>query len=611
MATGMMWGKRCSLFVLSWLVALVSVAWEGVARPVPEEALATSQMDRRVEYIKVFLHQVQWPALARQEYFYLEVIGYDPDLLTQLRQGLADEQVDGKRVRISNTLDWSNRTQLLRPNIAYVVRSSQRYYSAVAEFFKSSPVLLVQEGMAVDENWMVCFTRASDRGDLSGSQDWVYVYNQAAIQAVFAGRKSPARRARALAGRGRAAVASGERVVTLAEGKALREVERQAAIIADQRITIDRQRDTIDSLSLRLEGLLVDSLARAWRASTGTLSRWAGHRLEFPRPIASMDGVSPEVSDWYRGGDEEGATGGALRPERPLLLQMGMLVSFAILLLLSFIPYVYGSVSIALHARPRELHSHELGAGGGAEDGGDAPVALANAAMASTISHELLTPLNAIVGFSQLAEARVGSGATSAELEQVGRSVVELRRRMESMVSAMVLAGGVSGAKRSRLELSAFLSDKCEEYRRLSMEDRQLSTVRLALRVDSCLPLSWDLPREHLSVLLDVLYKALALRAPGGEVVLGAGLPSCGTGVRLFVFGQGLQLSSDESNALRLIVESESSVALPALPSGSLVEVLQLALRFTARLGGRLKLSCPESCAVHVQLVFPQASALA
>lgn len=595
--------------VLPLLLMLVSPVWAASERPTPDEALASPLMDRRVEYIKMFLHQVKWPGLSRQEHFYLEVIGYDPELLSQLRLWLADEQVGGKKINISNTLDWTNRTQLLRPNIAYVVRSSQPIYAAVAEFFKSSPVLMIQEGMAADDNWMVCFTQASDRHDLSGNRDWVYVCNRPAVQAAFAEKRGAARHPspRAAESASGAAIASASTHAS-AEAGNMSELERQAVIIADQRVTIDRQRDTIDSLSMRLDVLLTDSVLLAARRAPGVLSHWSGRPIDFHTPIIFTDwaaplGIEPPVDSVQRVSTVDMPS----KREMPLSLQVALLTSFAFLLLLSFVPYAYGSMSTAMHAKAgvqvEEAQSRSAVAGHEArqlEQSG-----IPEVSMASTISHELLTPLNAIVGLSQLAGTRAGNVEMRVELEQVGRSAGELRRKMEAMVSAMVLAGGVKEVRVSKLDLGEFLAAKCAEYKRLAENDKQLSSVRLTMRVDSCLPEGLELPGEQLSVLLDVLYKSMALRAPAGEVVFGAGLSQNGEGVRIFVFGHGLLLEPIEYQALQAVASSARERSSAVVPHGSLVEILQFASRFTVRLGGQFMLRSPESQTVHVQVVFP------
>jgi signal transduction histidine kinase len=174
--------------------------------------------------------------------------------------------------------------------------------------------------------------------------------------------------------------------------------------------------------------------------------------------------------------------------------------------ILSFLPIVSAAVQNALlFGREREAVARLQEVEGLKRD------------FAAAVSHELRTPLTVVQGFAgMLASGTITSA--NVELREIGERIVQAARRLEGMITDVLLIAGIESAPRAVRLLPIDVASMLEQ----ALQSADRGTHELVLAIDP------DLPAAHsdLTRLADVLAKLLdnaqKFSAPGSVVTVGA-----------------------------------------------------------------------------------------
>jgi two-component system cell cycle sensor histidine kinase PleC len=138
------------------------------------------------------------------------------------------------------------------------------------------------------------------------------------------------------------------------------------------------------------------------------------------------------------------------------------------------------------------------------------------------MSHEFRTPLNAIIGFSDLMRAEVYGPVESARYKEYIGDIGEAGQHLLSLVNEVLdLAKIESGKAETRPEAVdiTHLLQNCADLVRQPLAERQLT---LAMRVPVALPAVIADPQHLRQIVLNLLSNAVKFTLAGGEVSIGA-----------------------------------------------------------------------------------------
>lgn len=601
-------GVFASLLLLGMLLCVANVRAQS----------RDSVLDKRVEYLYHFSQEVTWPNFARQEKFYVELIGRNADFYAQLKRFFQDKEVRGKEVSVSNTLDWRTRNRAIRPNIVYVDETFLHYLPMIVSFFEGYPVLIVSSRPYMEKGWMVSFTERFLEKPYreAGMPEWGYSLNCETIETQARLSISSRLRNGALlvipVQRQEYSQGTNEELRGMASKiDAMRfELFERDSIVRQRDVEILNLLDTIDRQKRQLEHL--DSFA-AVRFLTAA---------EFLKGYSRYDYNSLRKPDI---GVQIHAKRGALVLQETTQvstytfpwsdIQGGYVLTFFALAFGVF--GVVLSYFLGINSATTELaadakigrESHGVG-----EKFAERQLRIQNAFLAN-VSHELRTPLNAIVGLSQLLVSGddVEENEMKASLDIINQSAHGLLRMMDSVITkAMIDAGQLSLHETlgNPLPMLITLSRESEELLQ-NIGKREVVKFRRELgpKIPKLVFLDFDKVQSILGVLLSNAVRFTSL----GEVVLGCNVcqKSESSYIKFFVedTGRGMNAEQVEMVALHFKGRGETVVPHDVPQDGAADSGMGLGLSIACGLaqimGTELQIESKPGLGTHVAFELP------
>lgn len=459
------WGRCVGAL---WLL-LVSLA----VRPAVALPTDSVPVDPRVAHLLQLAKDVRWPDLAKQQNFYIEVIGKTSLFTQELKAQTEGLSIRRKPVEIMVTDSWEGRNMARRPNILFVTSSAMAYLPQICNFFSGYPVLVVSERPYYRDGWMVSFSRNINHdGARSGVEDWNYTINAHNIETI-AGLHLPKYLRDGSVSASSNQVAAYDVTTSRSRGAEVEELRMQlgqfAADIKSLRLQLAHQSEVIavlrDSIELQRSELVGHRASSQVLLAAGS-SQDASQGALLPLTYAGDDSSDNSA---LRGASAVETTGRGAAPSGDgrtglfLLLGLAMLSGGVVCAGVAysrtarkaaqFVSEVFRDVPVTASmatagvlvapvakrekSKPGASASQDHGAHQG-HDGRAHAAGLANGARGeylATVSHEIRTPLNAIVGLSQyLATASTANEEMHEGLGVINRNAFELNRKMSSMV---------------------------------------------------------------------------------------------------------------------------------------------------------------------------------
>jgi PAS domain S-box-containing protein len=169
----------------------------------------------------------------------------------------------------------------------------------------------------------------------------------------------------------------------------------------------------------------------------------------------------------------------------------------------------------------------------------------------ATMSHEFRTPLNAIIGFSDLMGQEVFGPLGSERYRGYANDIQHSGQHMLAMVNDVLdLAKLESGKRPLALEpvaVDTFLSGCLRPF----VEQAARKEIRLELTVPDTLPLLWADPRALTQVIFNLMSNAVKFTRPGGTVTLTAAVDDAAQTLALSVRDTGIGISETGLTRIR------------------------------------------------------------
>jgi len=234
-----------------------------------------------------------------------------------------------------------------------------------------------------------------------------------------------------------------------------------------------------------------------------------------------------------------------------------------------------------------------------APDPVDDPAATVRAAFYTAVSHELLTPLNAVVGYTELADEDLQGGEVAAAREDLAH-VLGSARRLQALLLEVVELGRVeAGREEAFLEwfpLSAVLHDVLDHAQSRDSGHRMSCTPASS-------PLQVRLDRAQVHGILARLVSAAQASAPHCVIQVSMEVVTEAAAVVISVQDDGPAI---DRNHLPRVFETFADVgsSVPRL-QGSASVSLSLARRYAELMGGHLTVASNDHDGVTFELTLP------
>lgn len=218
----------------------------------------------------------------------------------------------------------------------------------------------------------------------------------------------------------------------------------------------------------------------------------------------------------------------------------------------------------------------------------------------ANMSHEFRTPLNAIIGFSEMLLAGYFGGVTTKQKERITDINLCGNHLLQLISDILEFSKGEAG----KLELKEEVVDlrqTAEECKRMMREKMNLKQVKLELDIDERYPRIWGDKRKIRQVLLNLLSNAVKFTPQGGTVSISTRLSGNGR-LYLVVKDTGIGIAeADIPKALSVFGQVHRSQSLEGTGLG-----LPLCKIFAELHGGELKLESELGVGTSVSIIFPE-----
>jgi PAS domain S-box-containing protein len=165
----------------------------------------------------------------------------------------------------------------------------------------------------------------------------------------------------------------------------------------------------------------------------------------------------------------------------------------------------------------------------------------------STISHEMRTPLNAIIGFLDLLPKERDETLRAEYIAIAQRSAGDLLALIERLIQAASLTGADSVSHDLRdVELAPFLSRITEQY----IQPAARKNIRLELQTEESAPRRAVLDAGRVEAILEILVGNAIKFSQGGTIRLGARRGASGRTLLLEVADEGIGIPRDQQGRI-------------------------------------------------------------
>ncbi len=172
---------------------------------------------------------------------------------------------------------------------------------------------------------------------------------------------------------------------------------------------------------------------------------------------------------------------------------------------------------------------------------------LAKTEFLAHMSHELLTPLNAIIGFSDTIKEEVFGPLGHDKYSDYVNDIRSSGYHLHSLIKDLLDISTIEAQKMVLYEDNVEVHSLVDVSSRFVQNNAQKSQVGIDLHVNKNLPLLWADERRMKQVLINLLVNAVKFTPPGGTVTLGVSLANQTEDGHVFrVKDTGIGMSADD-----------------------------------------------------------------
>lgn len=222
----------------------------------------------------------------------------------------------------------------------------------------------------------------------------------------------------------------------------------------------------------------------------------------------------------------------------------------------------------------------------------------------ATLSHEVRTPLNAIIGYGELAQIETNYEDQSARQKEYAANIVaaghHLLRLIDEILDLAAIEAGHIPLENEAIDLAFVV----QEASNLLLPEAASRRVTVDLALPQQLPQAFGDRVKLRQILLNLIGNAIKFTPEGGNVHVIAATASCG-GLRVSIADNGIGMTSDEMRtALTPFGRVRNKLAYfePGTGLG-----LPLARRLIETMNGRFELDSEPEKGTEVSIILPAA----
>jgi len=222
----------------------------------------------------------------------------------------------------------------------------------------------------------------------------------------------------------------------------------------------------------------------------------------------------------------------------------------------------------------------------------------------ANMSHEFRTPLNAIIGFSEMLLGGYFGGITDKQKERIHDINLCGNHLLQLISDILEFSKGEAGKLEIREEV-VDLRQIAEECKRMMREKMNLKQIKLTLTIDDGCPWLLGDKRKIRQVLLNLLSNAVKFTPQNGKITISSLCDEDGV-LHLIVKDTGIGISEEDiPKALSVFGQVHRSQSLEGTGLG-----LPLCKIFAELHGGQLTLQSALGVGTTVSILFPPARVL-
>ena len=220
----------------------------------------------------------------------------------------------------------------------------------------------------------------------------------------------------------------------------------------------------------------------------------------------------------------------------------------------------------------------------------------------ANMSHETRTPLNAIIGFSQVIAGEMLGPVGTPKYIGYARDILVSAEHLLGIINDILDLSKLEAGKLDLAEETVDLPRAIEELLQLADAKARASEIRIALRCEGSIPHLCADTRKVKQIVLNLLINAIKFSHPGSEVaVVLRNLPG---GVTIDVVDHGIGMDTDEM-ALAMTRFGQVASAWTRKHDGTGLG-LPLAIGLTELHGGKLTVRSTKGVGTTVTVAFPR-----
>ena len=222
----------------------------------------------------------------------------------------------------------------------------------------------------------------------------------------------------------------------------------------------------------------------------------------------------------------------------------------------------------------------------------------------ATLSHEVRTPLNAIIGYGELAQIETNYEDQSARQKEYAANIVaagyHLLRLIDEILDLAAIEAGHIPLENEAIDVAFVV----QEVSNLLLPEAASRRVTVDLALPQQLPQAFGDRVKLWQILLNLIGNAIKFTPEGGNVHVSAATASCG-GLRVSIADNGIGMTSDEMRTALTPFDRVRNKLAYFEPGTGLG--LPLARRLIETMNGRFELDSEPEKGTEVSIILPAA----
>ncbi|OEJ65584.1 hypothetical protein BEN30_14115 [Magnetovibrio blakemorei] len=226
------------------------------------------------------------------------------------------------------------------------------------------------------------------------------------------------------------------------------------------------------------------------------------------------------------------------------------------------------------------------------------------------MSHELLTPLNAIIGFSDTIKEEIFGPMGHAKYADYVNDIRNSGQHLHSLIKDLLDISTIEAKKMELHESNLEVGELLDMCSRTVQHNAKLGQVNLTLNIADNLPKLWADERRMKQILINLLANAVKFTPPGGTISLAASLSGQDDDGHIFcVKDSGIGMNEDDLvKAMEQFGQVRRGLESPHEGTGL---GLPLSKSLAELHGGRLQIESTKNIGTQVTVTLPRSRIVA